>query len=83
MKDQHGKPLKRVKPVEQMSDENFMKHLELRHPHELKMKFTVEPGRTERRMRNREAWEAYHETIHRIATTQNNHWHGDPEDEDG
>lgn len=82
MNDQHGKPLKRIQPTGNMSDETFMKHLEKRHQHEMKMKFTVEPGRTERRMRARKEWEAFHETIHRIATTQNNHWHGDPEEED-
>lgn len=82
MKDQRGGQLKRIQPVENMSDETFMKHLEARHGHELKMKFTVEPGCTERRMRERPAWEAFHDAIHRIATTQNNHWHGEREDED-
>lgn len=81
MKDQRGGPLKRIKPADQMSDENFMKHLELRHPHELKVKFTIEPGFKERRMRARSAWEAYHEAIHRIETSQNNHWHGEQDDE--
>ena len=82
MKDMRGGKLKRIQPTANMDDETFMKHLELRHGHELKMKFTVEPGRTERRMRARKEWEAFHETIHRIATTQNNHWHGEREDED-
>lgn len=82
MKDQRGGPLKRIKPVSEMDDETFMKHLELRHAHELKMKFTVEPGSTGRRMRERKAWVAYHKALHRIATTQNNHWHGTREEEE-
>lgn len=82
MKDMRGGKLKRIQPTANMDDETFMKHLELRHGHELSMKFTIEPGRTERRMRERPSWEAFHETIHRIATTQNNHWHGEREDED-
>lgn len=83
MDDQRGGGLKRVKPTSEMTDEQLMKHLELRHPHELKVKFTVEPDQTERKLRSRKAWVAFHNTIHRIATTQNNHWHGTPEDEDG
>lgn len=82
MRDQRGGPLKRIKPTKPMDDETFMKHLEKRHGHELKMKFTVEPGQDGRRMRARPEWEAFHNAIHRIATTQNNHWHGEREDED-
>lgn len=86
MKDQRGGPLKRIKPTQQMSDETFMKHLELRHGHELKMEFTLEPDQEkgeDRKMRARKEWVAFHNTLHRIATTQNNHWHGEREDEDG
>lgn len=82
MKDQHGEPLKRIKPTKQMDDETFMKHLEKRHGHELKMKFVTEPGADGRKMRARKEWVAFHNTIHRIATTQNNHWHGTREEEE-
>ena len=82
MIDSHGNPIKRIQPAENMDDETFMKHFERRHAHELKMKFTTEPDQGKRRMRARAAWEAYHETIHRIATNRNNHWHGEREDED-
>lgn len=57
---------RKVKPVADMTDENFMKHLERSHPEDLKIKFTVEPDRTERRMLARPEWEAFHNTLHRI-----------------
>lgn len=81
MKDQRGGPLKRIQPTANMDDETFMKHLEKRHGHELKMDFTLEPDQTERKMRARKEWVAFHNTLHRIATTQNNHWHGEREDD--
>ena len=71
--------MKRVKPIEQVSDENFMKHLELRHPGDLKMEFKVEPGRDHRRMHCRSAWEAFHEAIHRISADPYDHFHAEPE----
>ena len=71
----------RKKPVQQISDENLMKHLELRHGGDLKLEFTVEPGRTERRLVDRVTWEIYHDTMHRISVTGYSHWHGNQEDE--
>lgn len=57
----------RIPLVLQMTDEQFIKHLEHRHGDMMKMTFTIEPGRTERRILNRSAWETFHETIHRLA----------------
>lgn len=75
--------MKRIKPVSEMDDETFMKHLELRHADQLKMRFTLEPGRAARRMRARPAWEAFHETIHRLDIGEPQHWHGERESDDG
>lgn len=75
--------MKRIQPVANMSDETFMRHLEMRHADQLKMRFLIEPGRTERRMRARPAWEAFHSTIHRLSIGEPTHWHGEREDDDG
>lgn len=62
-----------------MDDEKLMSHLEEFHPGDLKMKFLVEPGRTERRLRNSREWRTYHRTLHRIQ--QSNYQHSHEEDE--
>lgn len=59
----------RVPPIEQMDDETFIRHLELRHRPDLAMEFKPEPGREgqPRRLMTRIAHEAYHAVLHRRA----------------
>jgi len=57
---------RKVKSVADMSDEHLMKHFERSHADALKLKFTVEPDQDKRRLHARDAWEAYHQTIHRM-----------------
>jgi len=62
-----------------MDDEDLMSHLEEFHPGDLKMKFLVEPGRAERRLRNPREWRTYHRTLHRIHPKS--YFHSHEEDE--
>lgn len=48
------------------SHEHIIKHMENRHPDALKLKFTVEPGRSERRIYNVDAWIAFHDRLHAL-----------------
>jgi len=68
---------KRIPLVQQMDDETFMKHMENRHAEALKMEFTIEPDRTERRLHSPKEWRAYHDTLHRIQIygDYNDHYH--------
>jgi hypothetical protein len=56
----------RVTPVDEMTDEHLMRHLESRHSDALKLKFLCEPDRTERRLRSPVEWRAFHDKIHEL-----------------
>lgn len=63
-----------------MIDEHIMRHLELRHAKDLRLKFKPLIGRTERRLEDRSAWVAYHDTLHRLALSggYDDHYHSLP-----
>lgn len=67
----------RVTPVGAMDDETFMKHLELRHSNDLRMRFTPEPDRNERRLHASPEWRTFHTTMHRQDSSRYNHVHND------
>lgn len=54
-----------VPAAEDLSTEHFIRHLELRHPEDLALEFTVRPGETERKMEARISFEALHALQHR------------------
>lgn len=74
-----GDPI-RVPAVEDMDDDTFIKHMELRHPDWLEVKFT---GPAPRSMGpNRLAFEAMHEVKHRMTEADGytfDHVHKEPE----
>lgn len=61
-----GKKTYKVPPLQSMSDEHIMKHLELRHPDDLSIEFSVLPGENGRRLMARSTWIAYHDMLHRL-----------------
>ena len=68
----------RVPRLEDMpSHEHIIRHLEKRHPDALKLDITVEPGRSERRLHNPEAWIAFHDRLHALDATgqYDDHYH--------
>lgn len=58
-------PKVKVPAVEQMPTEHFIRHLETRHPEDLKMEFKPLPGEAVRTMSARIAFEALHALRHR------------------
>lgn len=56
----------RAPALQDMEDEHIIRHLELRHPEDLKMEFKAFPGKDGRRLEAREAWITYHDTLHRL-----------------
>jgi len=58
-----------------MDDEELMCHLERFHPGDLRLKFQVEPGRTERYLAAPELWRTYHDTLHRLYPNNYEHTH--------
>lgn len=68
----------RVPSVSTMPDETFMKHLEHRHPDDLKLSFEREPDQPERRLRNPVEWRTYHDTLHRLQGNSYDHEHLEP-----
>lgn len=56
----------KVPALQDMTDEHIMRHLELRHQKDLKIKFLPLPGETERRLNEPSAWITYHDTLHRL-----------------
>lgn len=60
------KPRVTVPAVEDMDDETFIKHLELRHPEDLKLKFPKPKDGSPRRLDTRIAFEALHGYRHRV-----------------
>lgn len=67
-----------VPAVPDMDDETFIRHLELRHPEDLEMTFTVRPGETRRVMETRLAFEALHALRHRDRERTFDHDHKEP-----
>jgi hypothetical protein len=65
-----SKPMVQVPSAEDLDDETFIKHLELRHGESLALKFTDEPDRKRRglsrRLRNRSTWITYHRKLHEL-----------------
>lgn len=70
----------RVPALQNMPEEHIIRHLELRHPEDLRMKFKPLPGRSERRLEARSAWITYHDTLHRLALNggYEDHYHALP-----
>lgn len=68
----------RVPRLEDMPEhEHVIRHLESRHPDALHLTFTVEPGRTARRINNIDAWIAFHERLHALDASgqYDDHYH--------
>jgi len=65
----------RIPPVGVMDDETLMKHLDLRHDNELRMRFVPEPDREERRLVAGKEWRTYHDTMHRLNAERYDHEH--------
>lgn len=64
-----------VPAIEQLSDEHFMRHLELRHSGDLAFTFTTRPGQEERTMDTRLAFESLHALRHRQEGHEHDHEH--------
>ena len=64
-----------MRSVLDMHDEDLMCHLEELHPGDLRLKFQVEPGRTERYLAAPELWRTYHDTLHRLYPNNYDHTH--------
>lgn len=75
-----------VPSVEDMDDETFIKHFELRHGENLAHRFLNEPDRVKkglpRRLNDPEVWKTYHEKMHEIYNGREfgpfNHEHREP-----
>lgn len=67
-----------VIPVERMTDENLMRHLESRHTADMegaRIRFTNEPDHPVRRLAAGAAWRAYHDAMHRLYPRRFEHSH--------
>lgn len=68
----------RVPAIEDMEDETFLKHLELRHPEDLEVKFPPKEDGSPRTIPTRIAFEALHALRHRNGERGFDHEHREP-----
>ena len=67
----------RVPAVEDMDDETFIRHMELRHPEDLEVKFPKDGDRP-RTLLTRIAFESLHALRHRVGERDFDHEHKEP-----
>lgn len=74
----------RAPALQDMLDEHIIRHLELRHPEDLKMEFHALPGGDGRRLEARQEWITYHDTLHRLDVEgkYSDHYHKQPWEND-
>lgn len=71
-----------VPAVEDMTDETFLRHLELRHPEDLEVRFPANEDGSPRTLPTRLAFEALHAVRHRLGRgdgAEFDHDHKEPE----
>jgi hypothetical protein len=66
-----------VAPVDEMTDENLMRHLENRHADDLRLEFKAAPGEDARTLAAPDLWRTYHQTMHRLYPRKYEHTHRD------
>lgn len=70
--------LVRVPAVDDMTDETFLRHLELRHPEDLEIRFPPNEDGSPRVLPTRIAFEALHALRHRMGERDFDHDHKEP-----
>jgi hypothetical protein len=70
--------LVKVQPAEEMNHEQFIRHMEVRHPKHMKLEMQPEPGRKKRRLHGGRTWLVFHATLHRLRMSGNGHYHRAP-----